>query len=64
MSATVIKLQRRSDPAFRAMAEQLLAVYFRDGDEAFLADCRRLDKHGPRLAQAIRDLLDEAGSPR
>jgi hypothetical protein len=69
VTATIIRLRQRSDPAFRAMAEHLIAVYFRDGQEAFLvAHYRALDKGGPefsrRLAAEFRALLDEAGSPR
>jgi hypothetical protein len=70
MTATIIRLRQRNDPVFRAMAAQLIAAYFHDGDAALMAHyCRhRLDKRGPvyarRLVQAVQDLIDEAGSPR
>lgn len=77
MTATVIRLRQRSDPAFRAMAWDMLALLIRDGERAALAKYRGRFESGSRrfrlqLALAVDDLIegleqapvDEAGSPR
>jgi hypothetical protein len=65
MSATVIRLRQRSDPAFRAMAEDLIAIWLREGVEASLAEYRRRLEKGSRrfrlqLSQAVHALIEEA----